>query len=384
MPIISGLRTTKNINQDRRVVDMSTKIALLQPSKAPLITLLKRLSKRNAINPIFHWLEDDLQARWDAVNQVNETAVGTAVIVDNADLFSVADIVKVPRTGEVMKVTAVDSATNTLTVVRAYGTTSAALLVDNDPLVIIGNAFKEGSTAGTPKTVSTTTVFNYTQIFRTPIKITKTQDASELYGGSDRPYQRMKKGIEHAIDLERAAWFGEKSEHTSGDEIIRTTAGIIPLITANAVTYDASNALTEDNFEKAFLEDLFRYGSDTKTMFCSGRVISVINSWGRDKIQTVVGEETYGLKIYRYISAHGALNLVKHHLFEGDVYGRMAVALDLEKVKIRPLVGRDTKLNTNIQPNDADYYLDEYITETGFEVKLPQTHGILNNVDFPA
>lgn len=382
MTIVNGMRTTKNINQDRRVVDMSKSIALLQPSKAPLITLTKRLATETTYNPIFHWLEDDLVARWDAINNAaGYDNVATSIVVDTGDLFNVGDIVKVPRTEEIMRVTAVS--TNTLTVVRGYGTTAAAALVDNDPLVIIGNAFKEGSLSASPKTGLTSTVFNYTQIFKTAVQVSKTQEASKLYGGSDRAYQRKKKGIEHAVDIERAAWFGEKSEHVSGEEIIRTTGGVLGFISATCETYDASNSLTEDNFEKEFLEDLFKYGSDKKTMFCSSRVISVINSWGRDKLQTVVGEDTYGLAIMKYVSAHGELLLVKHPLFEGAVYGKMGVALDLENVKYRPLEGRDTKLETNIQPNDADYYLDQYLTEAGFMIKLPKTHGIIKNVDFP-
>jgi hypothetical protein len=383
MPLVTGIRTTKNINQDQRKVDMADKIALLQPSKAPLVLLTKKIATKPTINPIFHWLEDDLQARWDAVNNATGyTNVDTAIVVDDGTLFNVGDIVKVPRTGEVMRVTAIS--TNTLTVVRGYGTTAAAALVDNDPLLIIGSAFKEGDLAAEATGTITSTVSNYTQIFRTSVKVTKTQEASELYGGSDRTYQRKKKGIEHAVDIERAAWFGEKTEKVNGAEIIRTTAGILAMISANASTYDASNALTEDNFEKEFLENLFKYGNPKKTMFCSSRVISVINSWGRHKLQTVVGEETYGLNVMRYISAHGELNLIQHPLFEGAVYGKMGVALDLENVQWRPLTGRDTKLNTNIQPNDADYYLDEYITEGGFMVKLPKTHGIVKNVDFPA
>lgn len=384
MTIVNGMRTTKNINQDRRVVDMSKNIALLQPSKAPLVVLTKRLGNESTYNPIFHWLEDDLVGRWDAVNAASGITAETAsVVVDNEDLFNVGDIIKVPRTGEVMRVTEIASATHTLTVVRGYGTTEAADLVDNEPLVIIGNAFKEGSLSAVPKTGVTSTVFNYTQIFKTAVQVSKTQEATKLYGGSDRAYQRRKKGIEHAVDIERAAWFGERSEHVTGDEIIRTTGGVLSFIANKCETYDANNSLTEDAFEKEFLEDLFKYGSDKKTMFCSSRVISVINSWGRDKLQTVVGEDTYGLAIMKYVSAHGELLLVKHPLFEGSVYGKMGVALDLENVKYRPLQGRDTKLETNIQPNDADYYLDQYLTEAGFMIKLPKTHGIIENVDFP-
>ena len=383
---ISGIRHTKNINQDRRVVDMAKKIALLEPNKSPLITLTKRLSTKPTINPIFHWLEDELQAKWSKVSTAEANVAATDLVVSDIDLFRVGFLVKVPRTGEIMRVTDVTVSTDTITVKRSFGTTAAAAILENDPIVILGSAEAEGGLATTPLSVVTSTIFNYTQIFKTAVQLSKTQEASELYGGSDRAYQRLKKGIEHAVDLERAAWFGEKAEDTTGSTPVRSTGGVMSFIETNAVSYDASNSLTEDNFEKEFLEGLFRYGSSKKTLFASSRVISVINSWGRDKIQTVVGEETYGLKIYRYISAHGELNIVKHQLFEGAVYGKMGVALDLDagEVAWRPLSGRDTKLRTGIEPNDADYYLDEYITEGGFQIKLPKVHGIIENVGFPS
>ena len=383
---ISGIRHTKNINQDRRVVDMGKKIALLEPNKSPLITLTKRLSTKPTINPIFHWLEDELQAKWSKVSTAEANVAATDLVVSDIELFRVGFLVKVPRTGEIMRVTDVTASTDTITVKRSFGTTAAAAILQNDPIVILGSAEAEGGLATTPLSVVTSTVFNYTQIFKTAVQLSKTQEASELYGGSDRAYQRLKKGIEHAVDLERAAWFGEKAEDNTGSTPVRSTGGVMSFIETNAVSYDASDSLTEDNFEKEFLEGLFRYGSSKKTLFASSRVISVINSWGREKIQTVTGEETYGLKIYRYISAHGELNIVKHQLFEGAVYGKMAVALDLDagEVAWRPLSGRDTKLRTGIEPNDADYYLDEYITEGGFQIKLPKVHGIIENVGFPS
>ena len=383
---ISGIRHTKNINQDRRVVDMAKKIALFEPNKSPLITLTKRLSTKPTINPIFHWLEDELQAKWSKVSTAEANVAATDLVVSDIELFRVGFLVKVPRTGEIMRVTDVTASTDTITVKRSFGTTAAAAILQNDPIVILGSAEAEGGLATTPLSVVTSTVFNYTQIFKTAVQLSKTQEASELYGGSDRAYQRLKKGIEHAVDLERAAWFGEKAEDNTGSTPVRSTGGVMSFIETNAVSYDASDSLTEDNFEKEFLEGLFRYGSSKKTLFASSRVISVINSWGREKIQTVTGEETYGLKIYRYISAHGELNIVKHQLFEGAVYGKMGVALDLDagEVAWRPLSGRDTKLRTGIEPNDADYYLDEYITEGGFQIKLPKVHGIIENVGFPS
>jgi len=375
-----GLRHTGNINQLRRKLDVSDRISLLQPNKAPLTVLLRKLAKKPTINPIFYWFEDDLQPKWDAVNNAGgHGASDTSIVVDRGALYSVNDLVKVPRTGEVMLVTSVDPVNNTITVKRGIGETAPAPLENGDPLVIIGNAHKEGSLAPEAKGTVVETVYNYTQIFRTTVKVTKTQEASELYGGSDRLYQRRKKAIEHAVDIERAFLFGERSEDLSGSEPRRTTRGVISFLTANTdniLDVSSDGKLSEALLEE-FFESLFRYGSSKKVCLASARLISIFNTFGRDKIRMTVGEETFGIKVMQYISAHGELQLIKHPLLEGSVYGKYGIILDLEEdIKYRPLKGRDTMLNTNIQPPDADYYLDEYLTEAGLELRAPKKHGM--------
>lgn len=45
MANITGVRTSENILQARRVVDMARDIALLEPNEAPFVTFLKRARK---------------------------------------------------------------------------------------------------------------------------------------------------------------------------------------------------------------------------------------------------------------------------------------------------------------------------------------------------
>jgi hypothetical protein len=378
MPQVKGVRDTANIQQAKLKIDMSEKIALLQPEKTPFITFLKRAKSNSQVanNPKYNWMEDDLGARWDAVNQATETAVGTSVVVDNGDYFSVGDIVKVPRTAEVMLVTAIS--TNTLTVVRGYGVTAAALLNDNDPLVIIGNANEEGSGTREIKTTLEQEVFNYTQIFKTPFGVTNTQNATAMYGGNDLSYQQKKKGIEHMMDMSRAFWFGEKKLDTSGSKPKRSAAGLLSFLSAN--NYDAGGQLTKSEFDQNIGEVAFKYGSSEKLMLCSARMLSVVNSWADAKLQIEQGEKTFGLNVVKYITPFGILNLVHDPLLEGAVYGGYAAVIDVENVKYRPLKGRDTKLETNIQANDEDQRKDQYLTEAGLEVRLPKTHALITGV----
>lgn len=376
---VTGVRNTANITQAKRKIDMSNTIALLQPSATPLTTLLKRIKGKTqpAINPKYSWLEDDLGQRWDAVNNTTGYADNdTSIVVDNGAYFTKGDIVKIPRTEETMLVTAVS--TNTLTVVRGYGTTTAAAIVDNDPLVIIGNANEEGSGTRVIKTTNEVEVFNYTQIFKLPFGVTNTEDASEMYGGRDLSYQQKKKGIEHLVDMTRTFYFGEKKEDLTGDAPRRTTGGILSFMTEN--NYDAGGPLTESDFDNNVAEMAFRYGSSEKLMLCSGRLLSVINSWGKEKLQINVDAKKYGLNIMDYLTPFGILHLSYDPLLEGAVYGGYGVIVDLDNVKYRPLKGRDTKLETNIQNNDEDQRKDQYITEAGIEVRLPKTHAVITGV----
>lgn len=379
--MIQGTRDTRNILQSKLKIDMSEKIALLQPEATPLITFLKRAKGNTeaANNPKFNWMEDDLGARWDAINAAAGYANNiTAIVVDNAVYFSAGDVVKVPRTGEVMLVTAVNIGTQTLTVARGFGVTAAADLVDNDPLVIIGNANQEGSGTREIKTTKEIEVFNYTQIFKTPFGVTNTQNASAMYGGNDLSYQQKKKGIEHMVDISRGFYFGEKKEDTSSGKPQRTTGGLFSLLTKNK--YDAGGQLTQSEFDQNISEVAFRYGSSEKLMLCSARLLSVINGWAMGKLEVRQGEGTFGLNVTKYVTPFGVLNLVYEPLFEGAIYGGYGVVLDVENIKYRPLKGRDTSLETNIQANDADERKDQYLTEAGLEVRLPDTHAVVTGV----
>lgn len=377
--MITGTRDTANILQAKKKIDMSETIALLQPSAAPLTSLLKQFKQNTvpATNPRFSWMEDDLGARWDEVATAADDTT-TSIVVDNGNYFSTGDLVKVPRTGEVMLVTDVNNATNTLTVVRGYGVTSAAAIVVDDPVVIIGNANEEGSGMREIKTTKEVEVYNYTQIFKTPFGVTNTQNATNMYGGNDLAYQRKKKGIEHLVDINRAFYFGERKEDLTGNKPMRTTGGLLSFLTEN--NYDVGGPLTESEFDNNIAEVVFRYGSNEKLMLCSGRLLSVINGWAKNKLEVDQGAKNYGLNVMNYITPFGTLKLVYDPILEGAVYGTYGIVLDIENIKYRPLQGRDTTLETNIQNNDEDQRIDQYLTEAGIEVRLPQTHAVITGV----
>jgi len=267
-----------------------------------------------------------------------------------------------------MVVTYASTTTVTLTV-RGFGSTAAAAGLVGDGLYIIGNVNEENGGARSVNTTRSTKSSNYTQIFKTTIAVSNTEKEAKLYGGPDLPYLRAKKGTEHALDIERAFWFGEKSSDTAGTQTNharRATGGVLEFIeTNNSYVQNQGGVLTAPDFN-TFLREGFTYGNDTKYFMCGGLVLQAINEFARGQIQTRPNEKSYGMQISEYITAFGKINIIHNPLFVED-YAGYGFLLDMECFKYRNMANRDTKLYTNIQAPDVDGQVDQYLTEAGLQ-----------------
>src|SRR5688572_33494407 len=100
--MISGSRGHENLNSSRVVVDMQDDIVLIQPNATPLLTITGRLrKKREAVNPLFEWLEKDEYPRAldvTAAADANDTAISVTA-GHEARVYATA-VVQKPGTGE--------------------------------------------------------------------------------------------------------------------------------------------------------------------------------------------------------------------------------------------------------------------------------------------
>jgi hypothetical protein len=373
--LVTGQRATNTIEQQQRRIDMASEILMLEPDQSPLTVITKNISKVRTKNPKFSWMEDELEPRFDQINNGAGYASGaTSIVVDNGAFFRVQHVVYVPRTGESMLVTAV--ATNTLTVVRGVGSTAQALL-DNDEVLITSTAQPEGDASLVARSRNPVPVFNYTQIFREPWDETETTLHSEFEGEDDWDHQALKHGIEHAKNIEYALMVGHPSEDTTANAR-RTTGGFKHFVVTNAT--DAGGVFTETELFAA-LRPSFRYGAKEKWGLASQLSVDVMNGFPRGKLEIRQTEKTFGLRVMQYISPHGTLNLVTHYLLEGSTLGGQIWILDTDVVKYRFLQNkrgsRDTHIRTEIQNNDVDGRKDEYLTESGLQFGLEKRHGYI-------
>lgn len=382
--------------EGRLVVDAVDKVFLLESNKHPLVTLLNqvrasdgaykgsRIMKAQTTNPTFTWFEDTYGGRYAKV-AATVAAGGTSMDVTGAGaspayIFTPGDVVKNARTGENVLVTSLTD-TNTVAITRSIGTTAAAAMSAGDGLFIIGNANEENAAARNVNTTRSNQQTNFTQIFRTTIALSGTEDAAKLYGGRDLPYLRSKKATEHALDIERAFWLGQKDSDTSATQghPRRYTGGVLELIEGgNSYVQNQGGVLTAPDLN-TFLREGFTYGNSTKMLFAGGLFLQAVNEIARGQIQTNVGQTTYGVKISKWMTAFGEVNIVHNPLFVEDLAG-YGFLLDMECFRYRYMAGRDTKLRTNIQSPDVDGIVDEYLTECGLERRQAPRHALIKGV----
>jgi hypothetical protein len=398
----TGARDTSiSSAEGRLIVDAVDKIFLLEPNQHPLVTLLTNVGKTYdgqswkgagimkapTENPEFKWFEDFYGGRYAKISAVTGTTGDVILTVTGAGsepayIFTVGDVVKNVNTGENFLVTSIESSTEIKCTsdYRSFGSTAATTMSAEDGLFIVGNASEENSGARNINTTRTTEQSNYTQIFKTTIGASGTEQESALYGDSDLPYQRQKKATEHGLDIERAFWWGEKTKVTgSNGHPTRGTGGVLEFISSgNAYVQDQGGPLTASDFN-TFLREGFTYGSTTKTLMAGGIVVQAINEIARGQIQTKPLEQSYGMRINEWVTPFGTINIVHNPLFVEE-YAGMAFLLDMDCFRYRFMKNRDTKLYTNVQNNDIDGQVDQYITECGLERKQAAKCALLKGV----
>lgn len=388
MTAIQGLRGTGQFTTDFRPTNYRELFTLLEPNgTAPLQALLAMTSSESTDDPKYNHFRDELPDRTLTASAA-VTAAATSVVYTNDDdeAFIVAGtLIYVPSTGEVLRVTANNTTTNTLTVDRGIGQSGTGqAIAANAELVIAGHADQEGGTAPDPISFDPTTDFNYTQIFKTSISVSGTLQNTYLRTG-DKEQEQLTKALKlHMGDIERAMFFGRRDEvNGSTAQPTRYTGGLLSSITNvsdAASAFATANTITEKEFDRLLVEDIFAYGSNEKVMFAGPRCISNLMEIGKNRWQPTTIDNAYGVSFTRYTTYAGDLLVYMHPMFR-QVAGleQQAIILDMPHLKYRYLEGRDTSLVRDIQNNDFDGVKHMYMTECGLEMTHSKVHHVIKN-----
>lgn len=388
---VQGLRGTGEFSTEFRPRNYRELFTLLEPNgNSPLNALLSMGSSESTNDPAFRNFRDELPERRLTVNGA-VTSTGTSsetitVDADNDNKFAVAgSIVVNSATGEVMHVTA-DGGGTSLTVTRNVGGTAHAI-DDNAELFIAGFAAEEGASTPTAVSFDAVMIENFCQIFRTSFSVTGTMAATYLRTGDKEDEARVKALKLHMSDIERAMFFGKKDEDNgSTAQPRRFTGGLMTSLTnkfdvgtaSSSAINAADGILTEEEFDLALTETIFKFGSNSKIAFVGAKVANHLQQFGKDRWQPTQVEGAYGVNLTRYSTFAGDLMVHLHPQFR-QIPGMdtAMVIVDFPYLVYRYLEGRDTQLLEDRQSPGADTRISEYLTECGLELTQDKVHAVI-------
>jgi len=416
MPFM-GMRGTGDWVANSRPENWRQGILRMYPNgKAPLTAIMSMMPSQPTDDPVFHWWTKMLASQRSTVtgiyteNTLNSAytsggAAGDTLYVKMAE----AEIDKYDTTYQVLlrastdlsvdvnaKVTAThkNGASSYLTVrlLEADDNGSGHDLSDSDVCLIIGNINSEGS--GSPNSILTDPfeLSNQVQISKTPFEHTGTAMQTNLRWG-DPMKEAQREALElHGLQMERGSIFGKKQTVTgTNGKPERSSDGIRQFITTNRFNFKTDGGGTwlskGESWMDTKLEQIFRYGSDQKLFLCgSGFLLGIQNlAKANGHFELTSATESYGIRVLKWVTAFGEVNFKTHPLFSEEATLRnSALQIEPKNLVYRPMKGRDTRLQPNIQAPDVDGRKDQYMTEAGYETHLEQTHSWWDSVGVDA
>lgn len=424
MPGFLGMRGTGDWATDQRPKNWREGILYLYPNgTAPLTAILSKLKSQMVDDPEFNWWTKVLPTQRATVTGtytdilLSSAYVSGGVAGDSLYVkMSEADSGHFRAGHQVLlrdashydvdvnaKVTAVvaNGASSYIAVklLEADDNGASTDLSDCDTALIVGNINPEGAAMPDAITYDPVKVHNYTQIFRTPLSITRTARRTRLRTGD--AYKEMKReALElHSIEMEKAFLFGIATEGTGANgKPERTTQGLIPTIKANGTVSDYSldtdytgiDWLTAntggEHWLDAQLEICFRYGSRQKLAFGgSGALLGISRiAKARGTFELTTMKEAYGINITKWITPFGEINLMTHPLFSYEATNRNSLVIfEPENLNYRYIddttfYAEGEKQNTGRTRTDSTE--EEFLTECGLEYHHPLSWAYLNGV----
>ena len=296
---------------------------------------------------------------------------GTAPVLSSATGLSVGMTIVNMNTMEVGIVDAIS--TNTLTVVALGSSWSSAA---NDNILAAAPAYKEGSSSPAQLSKDEDNVYNFLQIFRFAVEISRTAKTNPHYGGDY--FQRLKRRAftQGKRNVEATVLFGQRA--ASGDTTSTANRGNVHstrgMWNYAAKTYDCSGAMTAEKFRKnmplAMAETV--NDDDDYIMFCGRHIFGEIQEFYQDKLQIQAKDNgmysKLGLKSFKFITAGPTIHVMKHNTFDQVGNQNRALIFRPEDVTLRFKTGADWQPENDMQANDQHTMEDGVWGTCGVEV----------------
>lgn len=337
--------------------------------------LVSRLPKRPEGSLSFKITKDQFRPNTTTMNQGATLASGgTSLTVTDASYLLVGDTIEIED--EMILITAIS--TNTLTITRGYGGTTAASHVDAQTVYLVGRTTTGGEvdTDGIQLTVDT--VDQYMQTIQHTYQVAGAVQSARNYAlppGLATPLARHKMiAMQHAMDdMERACFYGR------GVALAATTTkqqmkGLRSLCTTNNVT-NATNktAYKPSDFYRDTIYRSVAAGGNPEVFLCSPDWGVGFLQWGWPLQMVDPGNDAFGTR-FRAFRAPFAEDI----LIFPDPNLRSGTGVTLSKGEARLAVKRALSDKPRGSRGDADE--GDMIAEVAIELDNEQHHCWLSGI----
>ena len=386
----TGMRTSYT-DTSHGVRSVSDVIWMMDWTRAPLLNLLtidaaSKFKLRNWPSRKPELYEDSLVSRSSLLNEALDNSE-TAVDVDDGTAFRKGDIVGVEDSdgdiAEKMYVSSVSS--NTLTVVRGYGATSATTHDDNSPIRVLTRAMPEGEAYTTGPTTSVSGVYNYVQLFSEAVKVTGTEQAISSQGGyygvaDQMAYQVRKlfndngRAGQLARMLEATFYYGERVERTGDNALSGSMGGFETFVTTNVTDLSGAEITRKDIHTT--IRQIHDAAGMPDLLICSALGKEKITAMYEGSIRTERPENTGGSEITMIKTPLGEVEV----LWGGDQCPNdRYYFVDSSRVGWFPIPTRQFHTKPMREGSDwqGDFFVTDIIGEYSFMVANEEGHGII-------
>lgn len=347
---------------------------------APIFALSSGSAQFQLTSKIHYWFMKQPYSSKLIASAAANTA--TSITVDKGAVVEPSSVIMNTKTNEYMFVSAVSG--NTLTVVRGFAESTAAAVTQNDELLYLGTAKKEGSLAPNPKYRRGVPRMNYSQIFRNGWGTTRTAEHIKFITGNKATENKEDAVSMHAQDIEMALLLGRKSlNQVDGSEVLSTMDGLTSIVKNNtalaaAATLDSIQEWMYSNFETC-PEGV----PNERVVMTSLNVLYILNKLIREAGSSYypIGTATkvYGLDVYALqLPGMQEVKILAHPLFsQTESLSKSMLIYHPGLIKIGYMIDAEIKDAT---PVGMDGQANVITSELTLEYADENTGGVLSNI----
>jgi hypothetical protein len=360
--------------------DVSDLVGIVSPFETPLLDALGD-PQVEARSTHHEWLEDTLLPNADVVETTPTNPLTDEEIeVANPGRFRIGDQVRCKDSEELMLVRVVDS--DTITVTRGYGGTTAEAIAASDTLYILGNASLEGQDAEAARFTVRSRRGNWTQIFSKTVMVSGSEMAVRHLGVADEvDFQKTKAVRELLRDLENTVVNGiaPEADQIGSDTVRRTMNGLLPQLATNRFVpgqngFPSGGALDETKLNAALRLIWEKSSGQVDLIAVNGYQKRVISQFGAGSRSYSPQDPRYTTQIAIYESDFGVQRVILSRWVPRDAL----LLLDSSRLQVLPLAGRSFQYRPLAAT--GDFEKGQVLGEYSLELRNESAHGVIRGL----